>query len=263
MTAYADLEIGLHRRDAGRYGVELRFSHPGGDADIRLTSDGPKMVQFDFDRLNSLAADDEAYRTATAAISMRDATVQAVQTELARVQATQTAAAGTPIPTSLANSVRDFGNTQGAKGWKYLVENGRNSGQFLEMRFGEYNGKQCWLTDGEEYVRICPGGEVHPGVTTRVAYEWKSAADRDVHIHVHAYKRDTSCGDGVKVEVFKINAGTGRFDKLGEFGIAFDDGVGITGNYDTKVTPGTLVYALVDIFGNAGCDETGIEIVID
>lgn len=61
MTAYADLEIGLHRRDAGRYGVELRFSHPGGDADIRLTSDGPKMVQFDFDRLNSLTADDEAY----------------------------------------------------------------------------------------------------------------------------------------------------------------------------------------------------------
>ncbi len=201
--------------------------------------------------------------TATAAISMRDATVQAVQTELARVQATQTAAAGTPIPTSLANSVRDFGNTQGAKGWKYLVENGRNSGQFRDMRFGEYNGKQCWLTDGEEYVRICTGGEVHPGVTTRVAYEWKAAVDRQARINVHAYKRDTSCGDGVKVEVFKVSGGTGRFDKLGEFGIAFNDAVGITGSYDTRVAPGTLIYVLVDIFGNAGCDETGLEIVID
>jgi hypothetical protein len=183
---------------------------------------------------------------------MREATVQAVQTELARVQATQTAAAGTPIPTSLANSVRDFGNSQGAKGWK-----------FREMSFGEYDGKQCWLTEGEEYVRICPEGEVHPGVTTRVAYEWQSAASRDVQIEVQAHKRDTACGDGVKVEVFKVGQGTGRFDKLGEFWIGFDDAVGITGSYDTAVTPGTLVYVIVDIFGDAGCDETGIEIDID
>ena len=202
-------------------------------------------------------------QTATAAIVMREATVRAVQTELARVQATQTAAAGTPIPTSLANSVRDFGNSQGAKGWKYLAENGRNSGQFREMSFGEYDGKQCWLTEGEEYVRICPEGEVHPGVTTRVAYEWQSAASRDVQIEVHAHKRDTACGDGVKVEVFKVGQGTGRFDKLGEFGIGFDDGVGITGSYETAVVPGTLVYVIVDILGDAGCDETRIQIDID
>jgi hypothetical protein len=201
-------------------------------------------------------------QTATAAVLMRQATVQAVQTELARVQATQTAVARTPIPTSLANSIRDYGATQGAKGWKYLMENGRNSGQFQEMRFGEYDGRQCWLTGGEEYVRICPGGEVHPGVTTRVAYEWKSAVDREVGIQVHAYKRDTNCGDGVKVEVFRVVEGTGRFDKLGEFGIGFADAVGITGTYNARVSPGTLVYVLVDIFGNAGCDESGIEIDI-
>ncbi|MGD9316405.1 MAG: CHAT domain-containing protein, partial [Anaerolineae bacterium] len=61
MAAYADLEIGLHRRDADNYGVELRFSHPGGDADVRLTSDKPTMVQFDLDRLRTLSADDDAY----------------------------------------------------------------------------------------------------------------------------------------------------------------------------------------------------------
>jgi hypothetical protein len=61
MTDYADFEIGLHRRDAENYGVELRFVHPGGDADVRLTGDRPAMVQFDFVRLRELALDSEAY----------------------------------------------------------------------------------------------------------------------------------------------------------------------------------------------------------
>lgn len=202
-------------------------------------------------------------RTATAAAARQAATVQAVQTELARVQATQTAVAGTSISASLADNVRDFSNRQGANGWKYLVENGRNSGQFREMRFGEYEGKQCWLTDGEDYVRICAEGEVHPGVTTRVAYEWRSSVNRNVMMQVHAQKRDTSCGDGVKVEVFKVDEGTGRFDKLGEFGIGAADDVGITGNYDTRIAPGTLVYVIVDIFGDPGCDESQIEIDVN
>jgi hypothetical protein len=36
MTAYADLEIGLHRRGTGSYAIELRFSQPESEADIRL-----------------------------------------------------------------------------------------------------------------------------------------------------------------------------------------------------------------------------------
>ena len=36
MKASADLEIGLHRYDAESYSVELRFSHPESDADVRL-----------------------------------------------------------------------------------------------------------------------------------------------------------------------------------------------------------------------------------
>ena len=61
MTAYADFEIGLHRRDAEHYGVELRFIHPGGDADVRLTSDRSVTLQFDLGRLREMALDTEAY----------------------------------------------------------------------------------------------------------------------------------------------------------------------------------------------------------
>jgi hypothetical protein len=61
MTGYADLEIGLHRRDAENYGVELRFLHPEGDADVRLIGAIPALVQFDLDRLRELAGDAEAY----------------------------------------------------------------------------------------------------------------------------------------------------------------------------------------------------------
>lgn len=61
MTGYADLEIGLHRRDAENYGVELRFLHPEGNADIRLIGAAPTLVQFDLDRLREVAADADAY----------------------------------------------------------------------------------------------------------------------------------------------------------------------------------------------------------
>jgi hypothetical protein len=61
MTGYADLEIGLHRRDAENYGVELRFIHPEGDADVRLLGAAPALVQFDLDRLREMAVDADAY----------------------------------------------------------------------------------------------------------------------------------------------------------------------------------------------------------
>ena len=37
---YAELELGLSRRDGGSYSLDLRFSQPGSDADIRLVRDG-------------------------------------------------------------------------------------------------------------------------------------------------------------------------------------------------------------------------------
>jgi len=61
MTDCADLEIGLHRRDADSYGVELRFSQPESDADIRLVRGGMSAVRFDFNRLRALELDTAAY----------------------------------------------------------------------------------------------------------------------------------------------------------------------------------------------------------
>jgi hypothetical protein len=61
MTDCADLEIGLHRRDADSYGVELRFSQPGSDADVRLVRGGPSPVHLDFERLRALSLDSAAY----------------------------------------------------------------------------------------------------------------------------------------------------------------------------------------------------------
>jgi hypothetical protein len=61
MTDYADLEIGLHRRDADSYTVELRFSQPESDSDVRLVQRGPSLARFDLERLRTLQADDVAY----------------------------------------------------------------------------------------------------------------------------------------------------------------------------------------------------------
>jgi hypothetical protein len=58
MTKYADLEIGLHRRDAEQYQIELRFSRPDSDVDDQLVQAG---VQFDEERLRPLMLDDAAY----------------------------------------------------------------------------------------------------------------------------------------------------------------------------------------------------------
>jgi hypothetical protein len=59
-TAYAELELSLHRRDGG-YGLELRYNQPESDADVRLLRDDTAPVRFDAVRLRELALDPEAY----------------------------------------------------------------------------------------------------------------------------------------------------------------------------------------------------------
>jgi hypothetical protein len=39
MSGYADLEIGVHRRDLRTWSVELRYSQPGSDGDVRVVRD--------------------------------------------------------------------------------------------------------------------------------------------------------------------------------------------------------------------------------
>jgi hypothetical protein len=184
--------------------------------------------------------------------------------EPTQVPPTPTRVLPTPTPAVLANSIRDFGRTQGANGWKYLVEEGRNSGRWQDMAFGEYAGNTCWLSvTGEGYVRLCADGEIHPGVTTRVAYEWRSPVDREVEIRQLAHKIDTGCGDGIRITTLRINETNGRMTTLGDYPVRFDDETGGSETYLTRVSPDILVYVVVDINYDAACDASFLEIEID
>jgi hypothetical protein len=85
MTAYADLEVGLHRRDSDSYAVELRFNRPDSEADVRLIRGDPSLVQFDMDRLRTLALDDAAYGQLLSQCLFAD---PAVQTAFAQARST-------------------------------------------------------------------------------------------------------------------------------------------------------------------------------
>ncbi len=61
MSEYADLEISLHRRDAVTYTVELRFSLPNSDADIRLGDEDALETTLDLQELSNLSYDSDAY----------------------------------------------------------------------------------------------------------------------------------------------------------------------------------------------------------
>ena len=61
MTDYADLEIGIHRRDRNSYGIELRYSLPHRDAEIRVVRGGPAVTIFDLREFQALRHDPVAY----------------------------------------------------------------------------------------------------------------------------------------------------------------------------------------------------------
>jgi serine/threonine protein kinase len=168
----------------------------------------------------------------------------------------------TPTPSLLASNVRDFSGTQGTNGWKYLMENGRNSGNWKEMRFGDYKGKRCWLTDNwETDVRICGDGELTPGMSTRVAYEWRTDVARRVEVRIYAQKIDTRCGDGIQVTVQRIVDGQGS-RTLESFRVAADDSRGVSKHYTVDVGPGVFLFAFVDIVENSQCDASRLSIEV-
>ena len=59
MTDYADLEIGLHRRDGVSWRVEVRYSQQESDADVNI--EGPLTVDIDPNELDQLIPDFAAY----------------------------------------------------------------------------------------------------------------------------------------------------------------------------------------------------------
>jgi len=61
MKQYADIEIGLYRIGPGEYTVEFRFSHPGDDSDIRLSTGRHEVVHFDIEKLSELQLDPNEY----------------------------------------------------------------------------------------------------------------------------------------------------------------------------------------------------------
>lgn len=61
MTKFADLEMSFHKREDGKYSVELRLSQPDSEADTRLGSGAPINVEFDFATLQVMIADPAEY----------------------------------------------------------------------------------------------------------------------------------------------------------------------------------------------------------
>jgi hypothetical protein len=61
MTAFAELEISLHYREAGSYLVDFRFNQPDSEADIRLSQDKPLQVEIDIQEMQNLAHDQDGY----------------------------------------------------------------------------------------------------------------------------------------------------------------------------------------------------------
>ena len=61
MSAYAELEIGLHRRDLGVYNVDFRYNQSDSDADIRLSLDEDTKLSLDLEALSQLTSNNDAY----------------------------------------------------------------------------------------------------------------------------------------------------------------------------------------------------------
>ncbi len=61
MSDFADLELGLRRNENNNYSVEMRFTQPNSDADIRLGTGQPINVQIDIPNLQPLIVDPDEY----------------------------------------------------------------------------------------------------------------------------------------------------------------------------------------------------------
>ena len=73
-TRFADLEIGLRRHDPESYSVEIRFTPPDSDAEVRLVCGDLATAQFDLTALRELALDPAAYGRALSQGLFGDAT---------------------------------------------------------------------------------------------------------------------------------------------------------------------------------------------
>ena len=91
MTGVADLELGLHRRDSG-YVVEMRYSQPESDVEIRLGQAKAIQAQLDVAALQMKSADPAAYGKALSEALFSDAELK-TEFSKARVNAQSSNAA--------------------------------------------------------------------------------------------------------------------------------------------------------------------------
>lgn len=166
-----------------------------------------------------------------------------------------------PAPVAVTSDNRgDFSDVQEGNGWSYLVEDGRNSGNYRPMP--RFDGG-CWHSDNwEQDMRICADGEVHPGNSGRIAYQWRVPDSGQYTIDVHAHKIDTRCGDGVWIGTYRVADERSGPRMLGDFQIAGGDNTGRTASYAEYFDQGNLLLIMVDIRGESTCDMTRLEIDI-
>jgi hypothetical protein len=72
----ADLEIGLSRRDATNYSVEMRFTQPGSDAETRLPPGSLALAHFDLPKLQDYLLQPDEYGRLLSAGLFADSSVQ-------------------------------------------------------------------------------------------------------------------------------------------------------------------------------------------
>ncbi len=83
MNNYADLELGLHQHEVDSYSIELRFSLPNSEGEVRLISESRPLARFDSEQLLDLKLDDRGYGTALADMLFAE---PSVRTALAEAQ---------------------------------------------------------------------------------------------------------------------------------------------------------------------------------
>lgn len=76
MAEYADLEIGLHRREADSYAIEFRFSQPNSEAEVRLGQGQLAQATIDLNALIPLTSDPVAYGRSLTQSFFAEPTVQ-------------------------------------------------------------------------------------------------------------------------------------------------------------------------------------------
>ncbi|MEW5830611.1 MAG: CHAT domain-containing protein [Chloroflexota bacterium] len=75
MAEFAELELSLHRREGATYSIEMRFSQPNSDADVRLGQGEKITVELDIPALQAKIDSPEDYGKALSASLFADAGV--------------------------------------------------------------------------------------------------------------------------------------------------------------------------------------------